>query len=169
MAFNLRRKIERRLKNFDRSECGRTLATEPVLISTQIWAERLLLMRVETFKGQKDRGEWAAVEEGGGGEGAEWAALDEGGGSEGAGGGSEGAGGESEGARELEEEAREQRERLWKRKESQMSSYSEVIQQSLQQRNRVRDRVLPAEELRAYINCGQWGCVLQLKVSMCIL
>jgi hypothetical protein len=54
---NLRKKIVHRLINFERFECGRTLATEPGIISTQIWAERLLLMRVETLQGQKDRGE----------------------------------------------------------------------------------------------------------------
>jgi hypothetical protein len=138
MVENLCKKIVRRLENLDRLECGRTLATKPVLISTQIWAERILLMRVETLKGRKTEDSerlWKREEE----------------------------------ARELEEEARgqeeEARERLRKRKESQMSSYSEVIQQSLQPRNRVR----AAEQLRAYIEHGQWGCVLKWKVSMCIL
>jgi DNA anti-recombination protein RmuC len=108
----------------------------------KIWAERLLLMRVETLKARKteeNKRLWKREEE----------------------------------AREQEEEAREQeeeaREQLRKRKESPMSSYLEVIQESLLQRNRVRDRLLPAEQLRAYLERGQWGCVLPRQVSMCIL
>ncbi|KAJ1411062.1 hypothetical protein B484DRAFT_435689, partial [Ochromonadaceae sp. CCMP2298] len=65
--------------------------------------------------------------------------------------------------RQREEEAREQTERLRKRKESQILSYSAAIQQSLHHRNIVRDRVLPAEQLQAYINLGEWGHVLPQK------
>jgi hypothetical protein len=138
MVDLLCRKVDRRLRNFDRPECRRTLATEPVPISTQIWAERLLLMRVETLKARKTEENerlWKREEEAREQSERLWKTEDE--------------------AREQEEEAREQRERLRKRKESHMSSYSAVIQEFLLQRNRVRDRVLPAEELRAYINSGQ--------------
>jgi flagellar biosynthesis GTPase FlhF len=138
----------------------------PVIISTKIWAERILLMRVETLKARKtEESERLRKREEEAREQSErlWMREEE------AREQSERLWKREEEAREQEEEAREQRERLRKKKESEMSSYSAVIQESLLQRNRVRDRVLPAEQLRAYIKLGQWGDVLQWKVSMCIL
>jgi hypothetical protein len=150
-------KIVRRLKNFDRPECGRTLATEPVITSTQIWAERVLLMRVETLKAReteeserlwkreeeaREQSErlWMREEEAREQSERHWKREQDAREQE------EEAREQEEEAREQEEEAREQeeesREQLRKRKESQMSSYSEVIQESLLQRNRVRDRVI---------------------------
>jgi hypothetical protein len=111
-----------------------------------MWEERVLLMRVETLKARKTEENerlWKREEEAR--EQRERLLLRE------------------EDAREQAEEAREQEERLRKRKESQMSSYSEVIQQSLQPRNRVRDRVLPVEQLRSYIERGQWGVCAQVE------
>jgi hypothetical protein len=110
MVVNLCRKVDHRLKNFDRSECGRTLTTEPVIISTQIWAERVLLMRVETLKARKtEENERLRKREEEAREQSEplWKREEE--------------------AREQEEEARELEEQLRKRKESQIPSYSEVI------------------------------------------
>jgi hypothetical protein len=112
MVGNLCKKIVRRLRNFDRPECGRTLATEPVIISTQIWEERVLLMRVETLKARKTEENerlWKREEE---------------------------AREQSERLLMREEDAREQSERLWKREEEAREQEEEAREQREQLRKR---------------------------------
>ncbi|KAJ1417558.1 hypothetical protein B484DRAFT_400797 [Ochromonadaceae sp. CCMP2298] len=73
---------------------------------------------------------------------------------------------ETELLRKREEEAREQTELLWMREEE-ARGHSERLRKKeeeareqterLRKRKEMRDRVLPAEQLQAYINLGEWG------------
>ncbi|KAJ1431673.1 hypothetical protein B484DRAFT_430175 [Ochromonadaceae sp. CCMP2298] len=140
---------------------------EPVTLSTELWRARVLLMRMENLRIRnmeqterlrmreeeaREQTERLRMREEEAREQGERRRMRE-----------EEAREQTERLRMREEEAREQGERRRMREEEVKLSYSAVINSSLHQRNIVRNRVLLAEDLQAYIKRGEWGHVLPQK------